>query len=171
MSKSEAPTLTKTLRDGRIATVAVTVEDGAVVVTTRRDGKELHSGWTPPRHRPGLPEGHVAAVGPLALTQAEADTVQAAYDQAEASLPRDLHAERRALVGAVLTAEDVWSDTRAYEHDHSDGSGRQFRHDAANEQRIKDAQGALCTFDAEHPEIKAEVDAKRAQDVERWADQ
>lgn len=169
---SEHVALTKTLRDGRTARVTIHQDgsgSGTVWVTSWRGDEGLGSHCGPHHAKPGLPTGYVAAIGKLALTQDEADTVKAAYDEFVAALPRDLHSERRGLVAAVLEAQDRWSDTRTANWDRFDGSGNPFSADNANEQRITAAIEMLAGFDHDHPEVKAAVDARRDVDVRRWA--
>ncbi len=159
--------LTKTLRDGREATIAVGAIYGRVCLTARI-GREQISCHAGPTHEAtgGAPAGY-RAVGKLALTPGEADTVDAAYHAAVAALPRDLRAERDTLINRINAAEAAWADDRAAAWDRFDGGGNPFRHDAANEARITERRDALAAFDAEHPEIVAEVATETRAMVQR----
>ena len=160
--------LTKTLRDGRKATVTIGDSGGRVCLTARIIGAGPLGSHAGPTHEAtgGAPAGY-RAVGKLALTPDEADAVDAAYRAAVAALPRDLRVERDTLVSRINAAEAVWADDRAAAWDRFDGGGNPFRHDAANEARITERRDALATFDAEHPEIVAEVATETRAMVQR----
>jgi len=160
--------LTKTLRDGRKATVTIGDSGGRVCLTARIVGAGPLGSHAGPTHEAtgGAPAGY-RAVGKLALTPDEADAVDAAYRAAVAALPRDLRVERDTLVSRINAAEAVWADDRADAWDRFDGGGNPLRHDAANEARITERRDALATFDAEHPEIVAEVATETRAMVQR----
>jgi len=160
--------LTKILRDGREATVSVGDSGGRVCLTARIVGAGPLGCHTGPTHEAtgGAPAGY-RAVGKLALTPNEADTVDAAYRAAVAAQPRDLRGERDTLVNRINAAEGAWADDRAAAWDRFDGGGNPFRGDAANEVRIHEHRDALAAFDAEHPEIVAEVATETRAMVQR----
>jgi hypothetical protein len=163
--------LRKTTRDGR--TAIVTIErfenGGGLCTVARREGQQLGSHCGPHHFAPNLPAGYVAAIGRLALTQAEADQVSTAWQEAIAALPRDLHAERRSLGLRIAGATDQWTADRAAAMDAEDEEPTMVavERDRANEARIEEAVAALAAFDAEHPEVRAEVERRRDEQVAR----
>jgi len=163
-----ATILTKTLRDGREATVTIGDSSGRICLTARIVGAGPLGSHAGPTHEAtgGAPAGY-RAVGKLALTPAEADTVDAAYRAAVAALPRDLRGERDTLINRINAAEDASADDRADAWDRFDGGGNPFQHDASNEARIAERRDALAAFDAEHPEIAAEVATETRAMVQR----
>lgn len=159
--------LTKTTRDGRTATVTLDVIRGGVTLTSRVGGKEIGSHVGPTHAVAGnAPEGY-RGVGRLAITADEADIVDTAYHAAVAALPRDLRAERDALVDWINAVEDGAADDRAAAWDRFDGGGNPFRGDKAAEQRIADARARLTEVDAEHSEVAAQVEVERREMVQR----
>lgn len=161
--------LTKTLRDGRTATVTIEAATAWTGAVTRSwiDGKEIGNHVGPHHLRANMPPGHVAAVGPLVLTQAEADQVEAAYYAFVAGLPRDLDAERRLLVAArnaaVVAAElDKEAAINAYTGGGDPWPGRQ-----AAEKRIFERSVALGEFDHAYPKTAAKAATAQAAATER----
>ena len=174
MTDQPATVLTKTLRDGRTATVVIHTSLGHAWTEARLGDGELlgsHSGACHDPH-PGMPGHLTAAIGRLGLTSAEADTVRAARAAYVAAMPVDLTARRAKLVAAANAIEDGLEDELAERWDGFDGGGDPFSGagiDVART-RLERAREAITAFDAEHPEIVAGQDAQRAADVTRWVD-
>lgn len=104
-----------------------------------------------------LPAGYTHILGNVPLLAAEV----AAYTAAAVELPRDLHAERRALVLAHNAIADELDAARARAFDAADEVA------PLTSPELDAAAAALDAFDAAHPEIKAALDAERAAAVER----
>ncbi|MBF6333582.1 hypothetical protein [Nocardia transvalensis] len=157
--------LTKTLSDGRTAVVTVT----PTITKVHVDGTEYGSHMGPHHafvRRPGIPDNIVAAIGRVLLTADEAAQVQAVWDQAQAQRPRDLRGERAALAHQLRCAEQEWSAAHNRRMDEGDWPDP-FHDDAANERAITAARDALTAFDAEHPEIAAQLAADRDAAIAR----
>lgn len=157
--------LTKTLRDGRTATVTVTTDNHGVVYTEATvDGKSLGSHVGPHHRRPNLPAGHVAAVGRLALTPEEAAYVEDAYRTARATastLPVPLTEQRHRLNDILRAAVLDRSEAQESAWDDFDGGGNPFSLHPGFDQAIETAQRGLTQFDRAHPEIR-EAEVQRA---------
>lgn len=160
-------TLAKTIRDGRTATVTIeTNPRGHLITVARLEGAEVGSHHGPHHKAATLPPGHVAAVGPLCLTQAEADTLTAAWQTAKQAQPRDLHAERRDIVRDIkaLAAETVNDPEDLIDQ----GDPNPYRNVASIEANLAEANERLAAFDAEHPEVAAKVETDRDERVQRF---
>ncbi|WP_435108089.1 hypothetical protein [Nocardiopsis synnemataformans] len=173
--------LTKAVRDGRTATVEVVHtqqalphgrRDDSVQLVARLDGEQVGTS-TALSHPRNLPDGFVASIGVLALTQAEADQVEAVLSQVKAGVPEDLWETRAHLVERLSAARDIAADAVGRAHDagaldpYLSPRGDRDRH----ERDIADAQRALAEFDARHPQVVADLRAQRADDVQRWMQQ
>ena len=97
---------------------------------------------------------------PVALTDAERDTIEAAMNAAYAARPRSLAEQRAELVAAVTAAWRRWEDAReaAFAADHGQ---------LPTLAEVEAARAALAAFDAAHPEIAAAI--KAAHDAETAA--
>jgi len=167
--------LVKTLRDGR--TAVVTVEPVGYLHTAatilRIDGNEAGSHLGPhhavARETLARYPGHVAAIGPMLLTEDEAAQIKAVYLEVAATIPPDLDAARDRLADE-LNAAGQEPGLRAAGRMDSGDYGNPFGTEAENaedERRIAAAAAALGTFDAEHPEIAAKARARRDAAVQR----
>lgn len=159
----------KTLTDGRTATVDIVTQNRGprmrpmVYAIAFVDGKKLDDmNVTPIWRRPaGLPPEYTAKIGALMLTTAEAafiqDKVQAAW-----STPT-LFEQRTSLVERVSDAGDDWTDAK---NTCMEGGGDWDAANAAGEV-YTEALATLDAFNAEHPEIIAELEAERSERVRR----
>jgi hypothetical protein len=168
-------TFTKTLRDGRTATVAA--DEHGSFIKAFIDGKEVYGGTLGVAPKlPGIPPEMTRRAGPILLTEAEYDqirAIQAAAWQAWLATPEgraaDLRAQREALVRAVNAAGGAWADARASAQD-NDTMGAYFGgQDVRDQAAITEAEQALDVFDGAHPEIADEIRRQREADVTRWA--
>ena len=158
--------LTKTTRDGRSVTVTVETDpantEARVLLAAYVDGQRAASSTGLARHA-ALPAGAVAAVGKVAFTVEEAAQIEAALEATKAALPRDLRAERRALVSQVHATEGTWTDARAAAH--NDGDLNQ--HFAHREEPLKaaadQARAELDDFDGQHPEVAEAIRAEKEE--------
>lgn len=163
--------LTKTLRDGRTATVTVTAigylhaANSTVWIDGKEAGSHMGAHHAAPQSVLDKAPGHVAAIGPLLLTAEEAAQVEAVYREVQASIPPDLDGARRRLADALDGAEMDLGINAAERMDA--GYANPFAGAAEDEQRITGARAALAAFDAEHPEIAAKIAAGRGEAARR----
>lgn len=166
---------TKTLRDGKTATVAA-CEHGSFI-SAFIDGKEVYSGTlaVAPK-RPDIPPEMTRRAGPVLLTEAEHDEIRALQEAARQewlATPEghaaSLKAQREALVRAVNAAGNAWTDARAAAQDNDTMSAYFGGQDERDQAAITKAGQALARFDAAHPEIADEIRRQREADVTRWA--
>jgi Spy/CpxP family protein refolding chaperone len=152
--------LTKQTRAG-VATVTIqhSATAGLATIATLTDGTTLGRHCGPHHAAVGLPDGYVAAIGRLALTQDEADQITAAYQAATDALPRDLHAEREQLVDAANAAEHTYAAERAAAVDGGTFAAYLADGDANMKARVEDAR---------HPETAAELAATLRQQTSQW---
>jgi hypothetical protein len=169
-------TFTKTLRDGRTATV--TPIAGTGFVRAAIGGKEVYSGTLAVAPKlPNIPAEMTRRAGPVLLTEAEYDqirAIQAAAWQAWLATPEgraaDLKAQRESLLRALNAAGDAWTSGRADAQDNDSMDAYYAGQDAQDQAAITAAERALADFDAAHPEIAAEIRRQREADVARWMD-
>ncbi|MER5649572.1 hypothetical protein [Streptosporangium sp. NPDC002524] len=163
--------LTKTLSDGRTATITRHTPQPhdtiAISWDVSIDGTPYTSGNIHHRPKPdGKPGEVVKAIGTgkvLLLTDAEAAQLQAVLDverQAAAPTPRSQRAE---LAAAVQAAYDQASSARADVQDNEAPWGPV----TAAEGAATAAEEALEAFDAEHPDLVAELQAEEDKATER----
>lgn len=168
-------TFTKSLRDGRTATVAAI--EGGCFIRACIDGGEVYSGLlaVAPR-QPGIPPEMTRRAGPILLTESEYDEIralQSAARQARLDAPEgqaaSLKYQRETLVRAAGNAAAAWTAARGAAQD-NDTMGTYFSgQDAQDRAAITEAGQALADFDAAHPEIAAELRSRHDADVARWA--
>lgn len=123
--------------------------------------------------RPKVVNGksYVAAVGKLALTKDEVDTVWAAIKTAEANTSegriRQLRGEREALLLNVRCAHDDVMSAR--ERAFGEDTGRLWGAVTQAEESARIAENALKDWDASHPEVIAAIKAENKAKAERHA--
>lgn len=156
--------LTKPLRNGDTATVTISGR----TVTAWRGTQKLASHYGPHHRAANPPAGYVAAIGPLMLTQDEADQVEAAWN-AQPAPTKSLPAQRELLVASVQAENNALIDYRAIAWDRRDGGTDPYPLEAQHEARIAEARKSLAAFDAEHPEVVVAVRIQRDADIQQWA--
>ncbi|NUU25517.1 MAG: hypothetical protein HOV68_29035 [Streptomycetaceae bacterium] len=176
-----------TFPDGR--TVRVTAQAtpyGPTALTVRRgdrvvepsgalrevgDGTRAQRGWT---------EQATHAIGRIPVRAADAErlrtlarAVQDRYDASPERQEQLLRRDRERLVERLSLLSDTESAARAAAFDAGELAGHlapggPTEHDSA---RVARAREELAAFDAEHPQIRAAVEARRKADVLRWMNQ
>lgn len=152
------PALTKTLSDGRTATVTREGKIWAVAV----NGQPYTSGDLHKRPDPRDQKATVWAIGAqkvLGLSDDEYATLKAVLDAEREAYRLSPRGQRAELVTTLEIAYDKEAAARAAVQDHEAPWGPV----TAAEQEVEAAEAALDAFDAAHPDLTAEREAERAK--------
>lgn len=152
------PILTKTTSAGE----AIVRMSSSMVKTLEVEiaGKVIGSGWVQKLREPKGEITHY--VVKLGLTTAEAEAIEAAFRAACAPSLRD---QRSALSLKLQGLRD--DQTAAFERGHASDGSAAYAAAQAFDGRIAEAERALEAFDAEHPEVMAEIRAEKAERAAR----
>lgn len=133
------------------------------------DGKRVASQVPGKLAKPVAANGAVYthSLGPIALTTAEYETIEAARKKARKNAKTcDLRAEREALAAKVWGLREDADAAFDRLHDQQDTDAA-YRARGAYDARIAAAQDALLAFDREHPEVYERIAAERINQAER----
>lgn len=168
VSQEPAVVLTKTLSDGRTATISRHVPDGTEVRAggwdVSIDGQPYTNGDMHLRPKPGGKPGEVIkAIGTrkvIGLSEEEAATLQAVLDAEHEEWKRSPKGQRFVLLGACTSALSAWEKARAAVA--NEDVSWELVVDA--ERTLDKAEQALNAFDDAHPEMVVERWTKRQRE-------
>lgn len=155
------PALTKTLTNGRTATVTRDGKTWSVAI----DGQPYTTGDL---HKRPDPEGKgpaIWAIGStkvLGLSDAEHDVLQATLDAERDAWLETPRGQYSVLLTTVQLAAAACEGAREYAADTGEGWGDVTRAEA----NLSKACAALDAFDAAHPDLVAEREAQRTKETE-----
>lgn len=156
--------MTKQTRDGRMVEMVVSADGRQIAITLAGQTMRASAATLIPT---GI-ASHPYAVGTIALTSAEADTLRAevaAAKSAYAESAAGLRERRASLVLDLTCAVESVRARRNRQMESEDGCTRALPTYA--DATITAAEQALRDFDAAHPEVKAALDAETAERVAR----
>lgn len=164
-----ADPVTKTLRDGRTATITAYISLDRAWARAEVDGEVLGKG-IPGRHpKPPAPM-LTHRLGRLVLTSEEFEQVmamlrlaQAEHDETTEGAKAKLHREREALVNDLAAAVDVAQESKARAFDAGQLDTYFQTSHAIDEAEVASAADKLAEFDRRHPEIRAELESNQAR--------
>lgn len=171
--KTERTVVDRTSWSGRRIEIAVVGISGRAWIRARVDGKQAATregigNLKEPKIVGGVEYTHCATVdhGSVALTRAEAEAIERAQSDMQASLrgtQEGLKNERRALWCAWLDAQRDWLDAR--EAWFEDGA----RGDGPSDAAICLSKAAFEAFDRAHPELRDELEREAKARAEKHA--
>lgn len=168
------PIIDRLTADGRRIQVEIAKFLGNYIAVISFDGK-VHTRGVP-EDKPRVINGEERYVigGAVAVTKAEGEAIRAALAAADAADPEVQAHNLRSRRDDILDEIRGWDDeasavvSRAMD-DESGNPAWGFRKADEYQAKATEARKRLADFDAEHPEVKAAIEAEKAEAAERFA--